>query len=335
MPQSSKKPSGAPGRAVGAAKKTKPQVKAAGKSSKRKSASANIQWHSGFYGAAELEYRSNADKLTYDQEHELGKMPQRVDLLIIKKPRDTVIENETGKIFQSINIIEYKGPDDTLTIDDYYRGLGYGCRYKALGKKVNEYPAEEMTISFFIEDRPKQLLDELKKSGRSIEEKYPGVYYIHGDLTFIHQQIVVLSELDRKANHHAFLILNKKVSPEDVGLFFERTKRFKEPNDRHNIGSVLRVSAVANMDVFSNVKSRRQNSMQDVLRELMKDEFLEAERKAAEEAVKAERAAAQKAATKSAQTAAKKLYATGVSSEVIASALNCKVSTVQKWVGAT
>ena len=27
------------------------------------------------------------------------------------------------------------------------------------------------------------------------------MYYIHGDLTFIHQQIVVLSELDRKANH--------------------------------------------------------------------------------------------------------------------------------------
>ena len=78
--------------------------------------------------------------------------------------------------------------------------------------------------------------------------------------------------------------------------------------------------------------------MKDVLRELMKDELMEAERKgreaeriAAQKTLKAERAAAQKAA----QTAAKKLFATGVSSEVIASALNCKLSTVQKWVGAT
>ena len=70
----------------------------------------------------------------------------------------------------------------------------------------------------------------------------------------------------------------------------------------------------------------------------MADDFLTPERALndyVEEQKELAAEAAQKAATKSAQTAAKKLFATGVSSEVIASALNCKVSTVRKWVGTT
>ena len=56
----------------------------------------------------------------------------------------------------------------------------------------------------------------------------------------------------------------------------------------------------------------------------MKDEFLEAERKAA-----------QKAAKETAERTAKKLYETGMKSSTIASVLDCPVSTVRKWVGAT
>ncbi len=94
----------------------------------------------------------------------------------------------------------------------------------------------------------------------------------------------------------------------------------------------------------------------------MADDFLTPERAlndyieeqkelAAEAAAKAAKEAAQKAAKEAAQKAAKeadkaarieereniakRLHATGMKSSVIASVLDCPVSTVRKWIGAT
>jgi hypothetical protein len=46
-----------------------------------------IQWHPGFYGAAELELIQNKDVLEFEREYNLSKEPLRVDLLIVKKAR--------------------------------------------------------------------------------------------------------------------------------------------------------------------------------------------------------------------------------------------------------
>lgn len=43
-----------------------------------------IQWHSGFYGVAELEFIDNKAELEFVREYNLGKEPMRVDLLVIK-----------------------------------------------------------------------------------------------------------------------------------------------------------------------------------------------------------------------------------------------------------
>lgn len=45
----------------------------------------SIQWHPGFYGAAELEFISNKGELEFQREFNLSKEPLRMDLLIIKK----------------------------------------------------------------------------------------------------------------------------------------------------------------------------------------------------------------------------------------------------------
>ena len=92
-----------------------------------------IQWHPGFYGAAELEFRANSDNLTFIQEYSLSKEPLRADLLVIRKEPNAQIVNEIGKIFKGHNIIEYKSPDDGLTIDDFYKAAAYACLYKSLG----------------------------------------------------------------------------------------------------------------------------------------------------------------------------------------------------------
>lgn len=103
----------------------------------------NISWHPGFYGAAELEFLSNKGDLEFQREYNLSKEPVRMDLLIIKKLSDVRIENELGHIFKKFNVVEYKNPDDALTIDDYYKTVGYACLYKGLGESVDLIPADE------------------------------------------------------------------------------------------------------------------------------------------------------------------------------------------------
>ena len=104
-----------------------------GKKSRRKQAEEKIQWHQGFCGAVEWELRACKQDLTFETEHELSKKPLRVDLLIIKKNRDVEIKTAYGRAFRRFNVIEYKSPEDGLTIDDFYKAIGYAMLYKGLG----------------------------------------------------------------------------------------------------------------------------------------------------------------------------------------------------------
>ena len=64
-----------------------------------------IQWHPGFYGAAELELISNREELEFQREYNLSKKPLQMDLLIIKKLADVQIENEIGRIFKKYPMV--------------------------------------------------------------------------------------------------------------------------------------------------------------------------------------------------------------------------------------
>lgn len=140
----------------------------------------NIQWHPGFYGAAELEFLSNKGDLEFHREFNLSKEPIRMDLLIIKKLADVRIKNELGHIFKKYNVAEFKSPDDALSIDDYYKTVGYACLYKGLGETVDQIPANELTISIFRESYPREMFEAMKNLGMEIKEQYPGIYYISG-----------------------------------------------------------------------------------------------------------------------------------------------------------
>ena len=65
-----------------------------------------------------------------------------MDLLIIEKRKNVQIQNEIGRIFRRHNVIEYKSPDDGMTIDDFFKTLGYAYLYKGLGEKVDQIPLE-------------------------------------------------------------------------------------------------------------------------------------------------------------------------------------------------
>ena len=52
-------------------------------------------------------------------------------------------------MLEKYNVIEYKSLEDNLSIDDFYKTMGYACLYKGYGNRVDQIPAEELTISIF------------------------------------------------------------------------------------------------------------------------------------------------------------------------------------------
>jgi hypothetical protein len=233
--------------------------------------SDKIQWHPGFYGAAELELKENKEELEFEREYNLSKEPLRVDLLIVKKRSDTVIANEIGRIFKKYNILEYKSPDDELSIDDYYKTIGYACLYKGCGETVNAVPAEELTVSLFRESYPRELIQALREQKSKVEERFPGIYYVTGR-TLFDTQIVVTRQLDRE-QHSSLRILSRHAQEEDIKRFLYKTGDLKTPGDRNNIDAVLWVSIAANDYIYQKVKGDK--NMCGALRKLMENEMKE------------------------------------------------------------
>ena len=229
-----------------------------------------IQWHPAFYAAAELELKEDIGELELIQEYPLSKEPIRIDLLVIRAAgAERALKNEIGHMMRSYNVIEYKGPGDDMSIDTFYKTIGYACLYKGYGKNVNEIPAEELTVSLFREAYPRKLFAELKRRGHGIKEKYPGIYYVDGNLPFP-VQIVVISRLDRQM-HSSLRILSSSAKPEDIKIFLEQTGQLKGKRDRSNVDAVLQASVSANYEAYQKV--RRKVGMCEALRRLMKDEI--------------------------------------------------------------
>ena len=248
---------------------------------KEKQPDAKIQWHPAFCAAAELELRLNKADLEFKREYNLSKKPLQMDLLIIEKRKNAQIQNEIGTIFRGHNVIEYKSPDDGMTIDDFFKTLGYACLYKGLGEKVNQIPLEELTVSLFRASAPKQLMKQLIGYGYKIELHMPGIYYVQGFSIPI--QIIVTKELDSK-NHESLKVLSRSAEKEDIQKFTELARDFSEPGDKEKADAVLQVSVAANREKYDEV--RRSENMCEALRELMKEEIEQELEKARKEGLR-------------------------------------------------
>lgn len=230
-----------------------------------------IQWHPAFCGAAELEFRDNKEDLVFEWEYNLSKEPIRIDLLIIKKITNSVIENQIGKIFKQYNVVEYKSPEDGLTIDDYFKTIGYACLYKGLGDTVNQIPADQLTITLVRDSYPTKMINELQKMGLWITQAYPGILYVTGNVQF-KTQIIVTSQLDSEL-HMSFKVLTRKLTRSDADRFVTWVKEFVEPGDKSNADAVFEVSASANRALYEEM--RRDPYMCNALREIMREEIEE------------------------------------------------------------
>ena len=139
-----------------------------------KNAPDKLQWHPAFCAAAGLEFHEDIERLELKPEYNLSKEPIRIDLLIIKDRECDQIKNEIGHIMRTYNVIEYKSPEDALTIDDFYKTVGYACLYKGYGEYVDAVPINELTVSIFRATRPEKMFLTLQKYGHKHRRKISG-----------------------------------------------------------------------------------------------------------------------------------------------------------------
>ena len=205
----------------------------------------NIQWHPAFCSAVELELRDYKKYLTYEREHNLGKMPLKIDLLIIKKRHDIVIKNDIADFFLGNNILEYKSPGDDVNAGTFYKALSYACLYKAEAGAADIFDADT-TVSIVREEKPVKLLAQLGEK-YSVTRKNAGIYRIDGMI--FPMQILVTKELARES-HVWITSLTRTLSRENARELLDNCAELGSEEDRRNADSVVNVASEANVEVL-------------------------------------------------------------------------------------
>jgi hypothetical protein len=139
-------------------------------------ANSSIPWHPAFVQAIKLELEPYRDSLEFIAEYQLTAEPLEIDVVIIKKVPDLVIEKNIARIFQRINLLEFKSPDDYFSVHDFYKVLGYAFLYAAL----NKVSVEDMTLSIIETRHPRELFKYVEAGRGGIMETAPGIYRITG-----------------------------------------------------------------------------------------------------------------------------------------------------------
>ena len=157
------------------------------------------QYHPYVCAGLHIALEEDSPYLSFEEEHQLGTGSKSIDCLIIKKDSRVQIKKDIGRIFRGHNLVEIKGYRDYLSIDKFYRALGYAFFYKADAKKENSIDIQDITLTFIIPGMPQKLIKHLKKIwGIEPDEKGDGIYYLKGFI--IPVQLIVASELDEEEN---------------------------------------------------------------------------------------------------------------------------------------
>lgn len=223
-----------------------------------------LQWHPAFYAGIQIELSGEEGRLEFESEHQLGTKPKEIDVLIINKTPEKEIRKNIGQIFRTHNIVEYKSPEDYLSIDDYYKVLGYACFYKADTPRSDAIKASEITISLVCRKQPRKLIRHLTDVRHlCLKEQEKGIYYIGGEVFPV--QIICASKLSPESNLWLKGLTNDLEQGEMVDCLLREYRRHQR-NGRYK--SVMNLIVRANREVFKEGKE-----MCEALRELFKDEL--------------------------------------------------------------
>lgn len=234
----------------------------------KKKTKGKLPWHSAFFAGIQIEFEKEAEKLTFENEHQLGTDPMRIDVLIIKKHTEERIQKNIGRIFREYNIIEYKSPEQYLSIDAFYKVLGYACFYKSDVQHVDTIKVDGITISYVSKSYPRKLIQHLKAvRGYELVPQGNGIWYIEGGM--FPMQLIVTSKLSEEDNFWLKNLTNDLKKKEEADRLFEEY----EKNSNSNLHkSIMDLVVRANQKVFEEASG----NMCDALRELFSKEIDEA-----------------------------------------------------------
>jgi hypothetical protein len=161
----------------------------------RKLRDERLAWHPSFVEGLMGTFDRYGNELDFLPEHQLSKEPLRIDVVVVRKHKELVIENEIGRIFRGHNIFEYKSPTDYVSAADFKKACAYAWLYAA----ETGVDTDDITLSFASASHPDALLAYCEDTmGYTVEERYSGVYYINGG--FVPMQAIECRRLSGDEN---------------------------------------------------------------------------------------------------------------------------------------
>ena len=167
------------------------------------------KYHAGFVSGLELLLWQYREQVNIEPEKWLSIEGIRIDVLILKKAPSVELGFDIGRIFRGHNILEYKRPDDQLNLDVIAKVMAYTHLYKSQGITMNDISYNDVSATIYRHAFPRAAFRQLKEHGASIEQKYPGVYYIFGMSPFPVQ-----------------IIVGKQLAPKEYAMFRVLTPGF-------------------------------------------------------------------------------------------------------------
>jgi hypothetical protein len=218
-----------------------------------------LKWHPVFYQAVKLELYDYMDSLEFKYEHQLTSEPLRIDLLVIKKLKDMVIDKNFARMFRNDNLLEYKSPDDYLSVNDFLKVYAYANLYAAITPNVD---LSDLTITFVEGRHPRKLLRYLSKvRGYTVEETSSGIYQVSGD--YVPIQVIESKKLSANENLWLKSLTNDLESQDRDAILEESWKR----RHREGMNAYLDVIFRANPKTFLEVHKMRTATFEEVFTE--------------------------------------------------------------------
>ena len=203
-------------------------------------------WHPAFLLAVQMELFDYRDSLEFKYEYQLTSEPLRIDILVIKKPKNLIIDKNIARMFRSDNILEYKSPSDYLSVKDFFKVYAYANLYAAITPGVD---LADITITFVTNRYPRKLLHYLANvRSYTVNETSPGIYYVTGD--YISIQIIESRKLPAEENLWLNSLRND-LKAENVGTILQQGKQFTQ---EMSVNAYMDILHQANLNAFTEVK---------------------------------------------------------------------------------
>jgi hypothetical protein len=178
------------------------------------------------------------------------------------------------RFFRKHNIIELKNPQEALNINTVWKVISYAAQYKSEGTSDDPRDASDITITILRAAKPKKALKQLKEGGYTIENAYPGIYYI-GGMVDMRMQIVVSSELEGD-DYVPLRIQRRNADRSDYRRFLENTDKVYTEDESDLVSMILENGLYGGRKEV--VSMARKNSVSyKIMREVLKDELEERE----------------------------------------------------------